>query len=202
MRLWAFIATGGEEETRRVRCGATVATVDDSGYDCEEEAEEAVVVTKEGLTATEKEATVATTYVGEMGKTAAEPTVAVVANCEELSNSSVARGAVVAEGGKVPGSRGDWRRGQWLWLARAVVVIFLEEETRAVVIAVGGRGWEQKAGAVGKQQNDLVRAAREGREMAGMTGDGCGCGDEVGKRWREKKRQHWIRQLAATVVEI
>ncbi|RWW73072.1 hypothetical protein BHE74_00019076 [Ensete ventricosum] len=104
----------------------------------------AVVVAKEGLTATEKEAAVVTACVGEMGKTVAKPTVAAAANCEEESNS----------------------------------------------------------GAVGKQQHNLVPAAREGREMAGMADDGCGCGDEVGKRWREKKRQHWIRQLAAAVVEI
>ncbi|RRT81352.1 hypothetical protein B296_00004416 [Ensete ventricosum] len=33
MRLWAVIAVGGEEEMRRVRCGAVVADVDDSGCD-------------------------------------------------------------------------------------------------------------------------------------------------------------------------
>ncbi|RWW60678.1 hypothetical protein BHE74_00032310 [Ensete ventricosum] len=33
MRLRAVIAVGGEEEMRRVRCGAVVADVDDSGCD-------------------------------------------------------------------------------------------------------------------------------------------------------------------------
>ncbi|RWV97599.1 hypothetical protein BHE74_00047032 [Ensete ventricosum] len=33
MRLWAIVAIGGEEEMRRVRHGATVAAIDDSGCD-------------------------------------------------------------------------------------------------------------------------------------------------------------------------
>ncbi|RWW88738.1 hypothetical protein BHE74_00002375 [Ensete ventricosum] len=35
MRLLAFVAAIGEEETRRVRRGTTVAVVDDSGCDCD-----------------------------------------------------------------------------------------------------------------------------------------------------------------------
>ncbi|RRT33977.1 hypothetical protein B296_00049182 [Ensete ventricosum] len=42
---------------------------------------------------------------------------------------------------------------------------FLEEETRAAVVAAGGRGWEQKAGAAGDRRRDLVPPARKGREM-------------------------------------
>ncbi|RRT48949.1 hypothetical protein B296_00014905 [Ensete ventricosum] len=104
MRLWDFIAADGEEETRRVRHGATVAIVDDSGCNCEEEAEEAAAAVEEGLTTTEKEVA-------------------------------------------------------------------------------------QKAGAAREQRRDLVPTAREGREMAGITDDGYDCRDEVGQRWREKKRQ-------------
>ncbi|RZR93734.1 hypothetical protein BHM03_00022295 [Ensete ventricosum] len=33
MKLWAIVAIGGEEEMRRVRHGATVAAIDDSGCD-------------------------------------------------------------------------------------------------------------------------------------------------------------------------
>ncbi|RRT58047.1 hypothetical protein B296_00024669 [Ensete ventricosum] len=65
MRLRAFVV-GGEEETRKVRCGAAVVAVDDSGCNwwlrqrwllqSEEEVEEAATVAEEGLTATEMEA--------------------------------------------------------------------------------------------------------------------------------------------------
>ncbi|RWW87886.1 hypothetical protein BHE74_00003271 [Ensete ventricosum] len=34
MRLRAFVAVGGEEETRKVRCGAAVVAIDDSGCNC------------------------------------------------------------------------------------------------------------------------------------------------------------------------
>ncbi|RRT57047.1 hypothetical protein B296_00008283 [Ensete ventricosum] len=56
---------------------------------------------------------------------------------------------------------------------------FLEEETWAVIVMMGGRGWEQKASAAGERQRHLVRVAREGREMAGMTDD---CGREERNR--------------------
>ncbi|RZR91315.1 hypothetical protein BHM03_00019412 [Ensete ventricosum] len=49
---------------------------------------------------------------------------------------------------------------------------FLEEETRAMIVMMGGRGWEQKAGAAGERRRHLVWAAREGREMTGMADDG------------------------------
>ncbi|RRT82718.1 hypothetical protein B296_00006942 [Ensete ventricosum] len=35
MRLRAILVAGGEEETRRVRHGAAVVVVDDSGCDCD-----------------------------------------------------------------------------------------------------------------------------------------------------------------------
>ncbi|RWV78987.1 hypothetical protein BHE74_00048011 [Ensete ventricosum] len=59
-------------------------------------------------------------------------------------------------------------------------------EERAVVVTDEGYGC---GCAVGEQRRDLVPAAREGREMAGITDDGCDCKDEVGQHWREKKRQ-------------
>ncbi|RZS25507.1 hypothetical protein BHM03_00058712, partial [Ensete ventricosum] len=76
----------------------------------------------------------------------------------------------------------------------------VEEEEAAVARMVGARalaaieekerGWptaEQKTGAVGERRRDLVRAAREGREMAGMAGYG---GREERNRggWRRKRQ--------------
>ncbi|RRT56156.1 hypothetical protein B296_00035197 [Ensete ventricosum] len=73
--------------------------------------------------------------------------------------------------------------------ARVVAAIFLEEETSAVVAMAGGRGWEHKAGATGERRRDLVRAVREGREMAGMAGGGGREERNRGGRGRGQRRR-------------
>ncbi|RWV77959.1 hypothetical protein GW17_00061145 [Ensete ventricosum] len=71
---------------------------------------------------------------------------------------------------------------------RVVAAIFLEE-TSAVVVVAGGRGWEHKAGATGERRRDLVRAVREGREMAGMAGGGGREERNRGGRGRGQRRR-------------
>ncbi|RZS27773.1 hypothetical protein BHM03_00061308 [Ensete ventricosum] len=87
MRLWAIVAVSGEEEMRRVRRGAMVTVVDDSGCNCKDNNErqrqrawlEAAATTKDGGTTVmggEMLATGAAGWqqgwrcVGEIGKTA------------------------------------------------------------------------------------------------------------------------------------
>ncbi|RRT44426.1 hypothetical protein B296_00029042 [Ensete ventricosum] len=106
-------------------------------------------------------------------------------------------------GGRGEDAAGSEGRRQWLWSTMAVATattaatIFLEEETRATIIAAGGRGWEQKAGAVGERRRDLVRAVREGREMAGMAG--CGGKEERNRGGQRRKRRP--RERAAAIYD-